>query len=106
MLIKYTGDYVKIYFIMKITFYFGGEILVLLRSLARIVLGTSIAYRSDRIGSDVIPASQDVVKHSFTVPASVALRSEHAPDKAPFVSHAGDLGTTLGGLVTVGCTFG
>ena len=87
-------------------FYFGGEILVLLRNLARIVLGTSIAYRSDRIGSDVIPASQDVAKHSFTVPVPLAMHSEHMPHKAPFVSNAGDLGTTLGGMVTVGYTFG
>ena len=71
--------------------YFGGEILVLLRNLARIVPGTSIVYRSDRIGNDLIRASQGVANHSFT---------------APFVSYAGDLGTTLGGLVTAGCTFG
>ena len=87
-------------------FYFGGEILVLLRNLARIVPGTSIAYRCYCIGNDLIPASQDVGKHFFTAPASVVVRSEHAPDKAPFVSYAGDLGTTLGGLVTAGCTFG
>ena len=49
--------------------YFGGEILILLRNLARIVPGTSIVYRSDRIGSDLIPASQDVANYSFTVPA-------------------------------------
>ena len=31
--------------------------LLLLRNLARIVPGTSIVYGSDRIGSDLIPAS-------------------------------------------------
>ena len=87
-------------------FYSGGEILVFLRNLARIVAGTSIVYRSDCIGSDLIPASQDVANYSFTAPTSVAVHSEHVPDKAPFVSYAGDLGTTLGGLVTAGCTFG
>ena len=86
--------------------YCGGEILVLLRNLARIVPGTSIVYRSDRIDNDLIPASQGVANHSFTAPTPVAVHSEHAPDKAPFVSYAGDLGTTLGGLVTAGCTFG
>ena len=60
--------------------YFGGEILVLFRNLARIVPGTSIVYRSD-----LIPASQDVANHSFTAPTPVAVRSEHAHDKAPFV---------------------
>ena len=85
--------------------YFGGEILVLLRNLARIVPGTSIVYRSDCIGSDRIPSSQDVANHSFTAPTPVAVHSEHAPDKASFVSYAGDPGTTLG-LVIVGCTFG
>ena len=86
--------------------YFGGEILVLLRNLARIVPGTSVVYRSDRIGSDLSPASQDVANHSFTVPAPVSVCSEHAPDKALFVSHAGILGTTLGWPLIVGCTFG
>ena len=85
--------------------YFGGEILILLRNLARIVPGTSIVYRSYRIGSDLIPASRDVANHSFTAPAP-DVRFEHAPGKAPFVSYAGDLGTALGGLVTAGCTFG
>ena len=86
--------------------YFGGEILVVLRNLARIVPGTSIVYRSDYIGSDLILARQDVANHSFTAPAPVAVHTEHAPDKAPFMLYAGDLGTTLGGPVTVGCTFG
>ena len=86
--------------------YFIGEILILLRNLAKIVPGTSIVYRRDRISSDLIPASQDVANHSFTTPAPVAVCFEHAPDKAPFVSYAGDLGTTLGGPLTAGCTFG
>ena len=86
--------------------YFGGEILILLRNLARIVPGTSIVYRSYCISSDLIPACQDVANHSFTAPAPVAVHSERMPDKALSVSYAGDLGTALGGLVTAGCTFG
>ena len=76
----------------------------MLRNLAMIIPSTSIVYRSDCIGSDLSHVSQDVANRSFTAPAPVAVHSEHTSDKAPFLSHAGDLGTTLGGTVTAGCT--
>ena len=65
---------------------------ILLRNLARIVPGTSIVYRSDHIGSDLIPASQDGAKHSFTVPAPVAVHSEHMSSGDIYFGKFGDFG--------------
>ena len=50
---------------------------------------------SDRVASDPIHVSQDVAKYSFTAPTRVAVWSEHTPNEAASVSHAGDLETTL-----------
>ena len=43
---------------------------------------------------------------TFFPASKVAVRSEHAPDKAPFVSFTGDLGTTLGGPAAAGAPAG
>ena len=56
--------------------------------------------------SDPLHVSQDVANHSFTAPTPVAVRSEHMPDKASFVSHAGDLETTVGRLAAAGVPLG
>ena len=60
----------------------------------------------DPVASDSIHASQDVTNQSFTALASVVVRSKDTPDKAPFVSYTGDLGTTLGGLAAAGVPSG
>ena len=56
---------------------------------------SSIIDKSDCINSDPVHVSQDVANHSFAAPSPVTMHSEHTPDKASFVSHAGDLETTL-----------
>ena len=56
---------------------------------------SSIIDKSNGIDNDPVHVSQDVANHSFASSSNVAVHSEHAPDKASFVSHACDLETTL-----------
>ena len=61
---------------------------------------------SSKVTIDRVDASLDVNNHSLPVPSSVAVRTEHTPDEAPFASYSGDLGTTLGEPATASAPFG
>ena len=70
------------------------------------MLASSSVNSSDRVASDPVHASQNVAKHSFAVPILVAECSEHTPDKASFMSYAGDLETTSGRPAAAGVPLG